>query len=175
MIARLQKDAQNISDELTGKAKLIHLEVLLAHSKDIGDPDELLDFCLSALATMKCSIDAARLGRQGRLIEKALKKLLAHDCVDLRSIMFERLGELDSELFNSWKLWAGGAGRELWARSAGFPLKLDDWGWKKKGGKTDGKGVSGIAGWKLKPKKNAPVTNGVNPPCDLSPLIRAAA
>lgn len=91
MIGRLQEDAQNISDELTGKAKLIQLGIVLAHSKDIGDPDELLDFCLSALATMKCSIDAAQLGRQGRLIEKALKKLRAHDCVDLRSIMFERL------------------------------------------------------------------------------------
>src|SRR5258706_14338526 len=73
MIGRLQEDAEKIPDELVGKAKLVHLEIFLAHSRDISDPDELLDFCLPALAMMKCSIDGACLSRQGRLIEKALK------------------------------------------------------------------------------------------------------
>ena len=92
MIARPQEDAQNILRRAYRKGQANSAwDRAVAHSKDIGDPDELLDFCLSALATMKCSIDAAQLGRQGRLIEKALKKLRAHDCVDLRSIMFERL------------------------------------------------------------------------------------
>jgi hypothetical protein len=94
MMGRLKQDAEKIPDELVGKAKLVHLEIFLAHARDIGDPDELLDFCLSALAMMKCSIDAARLGRPGRSIEKALKGLRAHDRVDLSSIMFERLHRL---------------------------------------------------------------------------------
>jgi hypothetical protein len=91
MIDRLQEDAEKIPDELVGKAKLVQLKIFLAHSRDISDPDELLDFCLSVLAMMKCSIDGARLGRQGRLIEKALKGLRAHDGADLSLIMFERL------------------------------------------------------------------------------------
>jgi len=94
MIDRLQEDAEKIPDELDGKAKLVQLKIFLEHSRDIGDPDALLDFCLSALAMMKCSIDGARLGRQGRLIEKALKGMRAHDRVDLSSIMFERLERL---------------------------------------------------------------------------------
>jgi hypothetical protein len=94
MIDRLQEDAEKIPDELVGKAKLIQLEMFLAHSRDISDPDELLDFCLAALARMKCSIDGARLGQQGRLVEKALNGLRAHDRVGLSSIMFERLERL---------------------------------------------------------------------------------
>jgi hypothetical protein len=94
MIGRLKQDTDEIPDELVGKAKLVQLEIFLAHSKDIGDREELLDFCLSALAMMKCSIDGSRLGRKGRLIQKALKDLRAHDRVDLSSIMFERLHRL---------------------------------------------------------------------------------
>jgi hypothetical protein len=91
MIGRLKQDAEKIPDELVGKAKLVQLEIFLAHSRDISDPYELLDFCLPALAMMKCSIDGARLGRKGRLTEKALKGLQAHDGVDLSSIMFKGL------------------------------------------------------------------------------------
>jgi hypothetical protein len=40
---------------------------------------------------MKCSITGACLGRQGRVIEKALKSLQPQDRVELRSIMIERL------------------------------------------------------------------------------------
>jgi len=94
MIGRLKQDAEKIPDELVGKAKFVQLEIFLAHSRDISDPDELADFCLSALAAMKCSIDGSRLGRKGRLIEKALKGLRAQDRVDLSSIMFERLHRL---------------------------------------------------------------------------------
>src|SRR3981081_3148516 len=94
MIDRLQEDAEKIPDELFGKAKVVQLQIFLAHSKDISDPDELLDFCLSALGMMKCSIDGARLGRRDRSIEKALKGMRAHDRVDLRSIMFQRLQRL---------------------------------------------------------------------------------
>ena len=94
MIGRLKQDTDEIPDELVGKAKLVQLEIFLAHSKDISDRDELLDFCLSALAMMKCSVDASRLGRRSRLIEKRLKDLRAHDRVDLSSIMFERLHRL---------------------------------------------------------------------------------
>jgi len=94
MIGRLKQDTDEIPDELVGKAKLVQLEIFLAHSKDISNPDELLDFCLSALAMMKCSVDASRLGRRSRLIEKRLKDLRAHDRVDLSSIMFERLHRL---------------------------------------------------------------------------------
>jgi hypothetical protein len=94
MMDLLQEDAEKIRDELVGKAKLVQLKIFLAHSRDISDPDELLDFCLSALAMMKCSIDGSRLGRQGRSIEKALKGMRAHDRVDLSSIMFQRLERL---------------------------------------------------------------------------------
>ena len=94
MIDRLQEDAEKIPDELVGKAKLVQLKIFLAHSRDISEPDKLLDFCLAALAMMKCSIDGSRLGRQGRSIEKALKGMRAHDRVDLRSIMFQRLQRL---------------------------------------------------------------------------------
>jgi hypothetical protein len=94
MIGRLKQDTDEIHDELVGKAKLVQLEIFLAHSKDISNPDELLDFCLSALAMMKCSIDGARLGRKDLSLKKALKGLRAHDRVDLSSIMFERLHRL---------------------------------------------------------------------------------
>jgi hypothetical protein len=94
MINRLQEDAEKISDDLVGKAKLVQLKTFLAHSKDISEPDELLDFCLSALTTMKCSIGALRLGRQGRSIEKALKVLRVHGRAGLSSILFERLERL---------------------------------------------------------------------------------
>jgi hypothetical protein len=94
MIGRLKQDAEKIPDELVGKAKFIQLEIFLAHSRDISDPDKLLDFCLAALAKMKCSVDASRLGRRGRLIEKRLKDLRVHGRVDLSSIMFERLHRL---------------------------------------------------------------------------------
>lgn len=94
MIDRLQEDAEEIPDELVGKAKLVQLKIFRAHSRDISEPDKLLDFCLAALAMMKCSIDGSRLGRQGRLAEKALKGLRAHDDVDLSSIMFDRLERL---------------------------------------------------------------------------------
>src|SRR5258706_3392157 len=94
MIGRLKRDAEKIPDELVGKAKLVQLEIFLAHSRDISDPEDLLDFCLSALAIMKCSINDSRFGRSGRLIEKALKGLRAQDRVDLSSIMFEPLHSL---------------------------------------------------------------------------------
>jgi hypothetical protein len=94
MIDRLQEDAEKIPDELVGKAKLVHLKIFLEHSRDIRNSDELLDFCLSALAMMKCSIDRLRLGRQGRSIEKTLKGLRAHDRVNLSAIIFERLERL---------------------------------------------------------------------------------
>jgi hypothetical protein len=94
MIDQLQEDAEKIPDELVGKAKLVQLKMFLAHSRDISDPEELLVFCLAALARMKCSIDGARLGQQGRLVEKGLNGLHAHDSVGLSSIMFERLQRL---------------------------------------------------------------------------------
>jgi hypothetical protein len=94
MIDRLQQDAEKIPDELVGKAKLIHLKRFLEHSKVISDSDDLLDFCLSALAMMKCSIEGSRLGRQGRSIEKDLKVMRLHDRADLGSILSEQLARL---------------------------------------------------------------------------------
>jgi len=38
-----------------------------------------VDFCLSALAMMKCSIGGARLGRKDLSLKKALKGMRAHD------------------------------------------------------------------------------------------------
>jgi hypothetical protein len=94
MIDRLQQDAEKIPDELVGKAKLVHLKIFLEHSKVISDSDELLDFCLSALAMMKCSIEGSRLGRQGRSIKKALKVMRLHDRADLGSLLSELLARL---------------------------------------------------------------------------------
>jgi len=37
MIGRLKQDTDEIPDELVGKAKLVQLEIFLAHSKDISD------------------------------------------------------------------------------------------------------------------------------------------
>jgi hypothetical protein len=91
MIDRLQEDAEKIPDELVGKAKLVHLKIFVAHSRHINDPDELLDFCLAAVARMKCSIDGALLGRRGRLVEKALNGLRSRDGVELSSIIFDGL------------------------------------------------------------------------------------
>jgi hypothetical protein len=91
MIGRLKKDSEEIPDEHLAKAKLVHLEIFLEHSRDIDDADLLLDFSMSVVTKMKCSIAGARLGRQGRVIEKALKSLEPQDRVDLRSIMIERL------------------------------------------------------------------------------------
>jgi hypothetical protein len=98
MIDRLQEDVELIPDELVGKAKLVHLKIFLAHSREISDPDELIDFCLAALVKMRCSIDRACLGKQGASTEEAYKGPRAHDGVDLNSIMFERLhGPGDAE------------------------------------------------------------------------------
>jgi hypothetical protein len=44
MIGRLKKDSEEIPDEHLAKAKLVHLEIVLEHSRDIDDADELLDF-----------------------------------------------------------------------------------------------------------------------------------
>lgn len=60
MISRLQTRAEKIPDQYLQGAKLIHLEIFLAHARKIDDPDELLDFCISALAKMKYSIDRAQ-------------------------------------------------------------------------------------------------------------------
>ena len=94
MIGRLKEGVEKIPDELLGKAKLVHLEIFLAHSRDIIDPNELLDFCLSVLVKMKYSIDAAGSGQQGRLTGKALKGPRSHDGGELNSIMFEGLQRL---------------------------------------------------------------------------------
>jgi hypothetical protein len=94
MMDRLEGDAQKISDELVRKAKLVHLQIFRAHSDDIGEPQELSDFCLSVLGTMKCSIDAALFRRQGRSIEKVLKGMRARDRVDLSSIVFQGVQRL---------------------------------------------------------------------------------
>ena len=81
MMGRMKQDAEKISDELVGKAKLVQLEIFVAHSEDLQDPDDLMYFCLSALAKMKCSVDAARFDGQN------------DDGVDLKSILFARLHE----------------------------------------------------------------------------------
>jgi hypothetical protein len=94
MIGRLKEGVEKIPDELLGKAKLVHLEIFLAHSRDIIDPNQLLDFCLSVLVKMKYSIDAAGSAEQGRLTGKALKGPRSHDGGELDSIMFEGLQRL---------------------------------------------------------------------------------
>jgi hypothetical protein len=95
MLERLEEDALTISDEIVGKTKLVHLELFRAHCTDISDPEVLTDFCISAVATMKYSIDAARLGgRQGQSIEKVLKRMQVRDRVDLSSILFQGLQRL---------------------------------------------------------------------------------
>jgi hypothetical protein len=82
MIGRLKQDAEKIPDELVGKAKLVQLEIFVAHSEGLQDPDDLMDFCLSALAKMKCSVDCAR-----------FDGLQNDNGVDLKSILFARLHE----------------------------------------------------------------------------------
>src|SRR3979411_2119241 len=82
MIGRLKQDTDEIPDELVGKARLVQLEIFLAHSRSISDPDALLDFCLSALAMMKCSIDGARLGRKDLSLKKTLKGMRDHTPCD---------------------------------------------------------------------------------------------
>jgi hypothetical protein len=102
MIGRLKEDSEQIPDEHLARAKLVHLEIFLEHSRNIDDADLLLDFSMSVIAKMKCSIAGARLGRQGRVIEKALKSLQPQDRVDLRSIMLERLEGTASDRMNSF-------------------------------------------------------------------------
>jgi hypothetical protein len=60
MVRRLQTRAEKIPDQYLQGAMLIHLEIFLAHARKIDDPDELLDFCIFALAKMKYSIDSAQ-------------------------------------------------------------------------------------------------------------------
>jgi hypothetical protein len=59
MIRRLQADADAIPIWFVGKAKAATLEHFLAHSEKMTDSEELIDFCLMVIATMKSSIDRA--------------------------------------------------------------------------------------------------------------------
>jgi hypothetical protein len=91
MVRRLQGSADTIPDRLVRKAKLAHLEILLAHSETINDSDEMIDFCLTAVAKMKCSIDGARYSLRGPLIDLALEGLRDDDEVDLKSVIYAGL------------------------------------------------------------------------------------
>jgi hypothetical protein len=91
MMRRLQVTAEEIPDWLVRDAKLIHVEILLAHSEKIEDPDKLVDYCLAALGKMKCSIDGARFSLRGPLIDLALEGLQNDDGADLKSVMYAAL------------------------------------------------------------------------------------
>ena len=90
MIRRLQANADNIPDCLVRTAKL-HLEIFLAHSENIDDSDEMINFCLTAVAKMKCSIDGHRYSLRGPLIDLALEGLQYDDDVDLKSVIYAGL------------------------------------------------------------------------------------
>jgi hypothetical protein len=91
MMGRLQVNADAIPDRLVRKARLVQLEVFLAHSKELNDPDKLTDFCVSALTKMKCSIDGDLVSQRGPLIYLGPDELRNGDGVDLKSIMFAGL------------------------------------------------------------------------------------
>jgi hypothetical protein len=91
MIERLEIRAEEIPDWLVRKAKLVHLKILLEHSKHKNNSDELIDFCLPSIMKMKCSIDGARFGLPGPLIDPILEGLQNGDGVDLKSIMLAGL------------------------------------------------------------------------------------
>jgi hypothetical protein len=88
MIRRLQADTDAIPDWLIRKAKVAHLEIFLAHSENIVDLDNLVDFCLSVLAEMKRSIDSARFSPRG-----PSEVLQNDDRANLKSILFAGLYE----------------------------------------------------------------------------------
>jgi hypothetical protein len=91
MIRRLQANANNIPDWLVRKAKLAHLEIFLAHSETIDDSDEMINFCVTAVAKMKCSIDGHRYSLRGPLIDLAIEGLQDDDEVDLKSVIYAGL------------------------------------------------------------------------------------
>lgn len=92
MVRRLQFSAQRVPDWQVRDAKIMHLEILLAHSINISDPDELTDFCLASIAAMKCSIDAARVGPRDPLVDFAFEDIHNDEAtVDIRSIIYAAL------------------------------------------------------------------------------------
>jgi hypothetical protein len=95
MIERLHISVEQIPDWLVRKAKFVQLKILLEHSKHMNDSDELTDFCLSSIVKMKCSIDGARFGLPGPLIDPVLEGLQNGDGVNLKSVIFAGLYNSD--------------------------------------------------------------------------------
>jgi hypothetical protein len=94
MMEQLGELTEKMPDELVRKAALVQLRILALHSADISDRHDLLDFCLSTVTTMKCSIDATLLPRDGRSIKEALGRLREEDHVNLSSIIFDKLQKI---------------------------------------------------------------------------------
>jgi hypothetical protein len=91
MIRRLQLSAEAIPDWLVRDAKLVQLEIFLAHCEKIDNLEKLADYCLAALAKMKCSIDGTRFSFLGPQMDLALHGPQNDDAVDLKSIMYAAL------------------------------------------------------------------------------------
>ena len=58
----------------------------LRKSHQTDDVDVLLDYTISAIAIMKCSVEAARFSLQATLVDLALDGLLCSDDEELRRV-----------------------------------------------------------------------------------------
>jgi hypothetical protein len=86
MLVILKSRAATIPDGAVRRAKLAKLNAIAEESHQTDDVEELLEYAISAIAIMKCSIEAAKFSLQATLVDLALDGLLSSDDEELRRV-----------------------------------------------------------------------------------------
>ena len=86
MLVKLKSGAATIPDGAVRRAKLAKLDAIAEESHQTDDVDVLLDYTISAIAIMKCSVEAARFSVHATLVDLALDGLLCSDDEELRRV-----------------------------------------------------------------------------------------
>ena len=86
MLVNLKSRAATIPDGAVRRAKLAKLNAIAEESHQTDDADALLEYAISAIAIMKCSVEAARFSLQATLVDLALDGLLCSDDEELRRV-----------------------------------------------------------------------------------------
>ena len=86
MLVNLKSKAATIPDAAVRRAKLTKLDAIARESHQTEDVTELLEYAISAIAIMKCSVEAARFSLHATLVDMALDGLLCSDNEELRRV-----------------------------------------------------------------------------------------
>ena len=86
MLENIKSRAATIPDTAVRRAKVAKLNAIAEELHQTDDVDVLLEYVISAIAIMKCSVEAARFSLQAALVDLALDGLLCSDDEELRRV-----------------------------------------------------------------------------------------